>query len=101
MKLNALIICSFIAGAVPTSALATANATGTNFVARGVNHNGTGNAYPYRLFLPDGYSTSGTQQYPIVLFMHGLGERGTDNLNQVTGAGAPILGLVTGSNRDN
>lgn len=32
---------------------------------------------PYRLFVPSGYD--GNTSYPIVLFMHGAGERGTDN----------------------
>jgi uncharacterized protein YjdB/poly(3-hydroxybutyrate) depolymerase len=32
---------------------------------------------PYRLFIPDGYNA--TTSYPLVLFLHGAGERGTDN----------------------
>jgi hypothetical protein len=83
---------------------ATPNATLSDFQARGVNYNGTGNAYPYRLFVPDGYNLpeNAGRQYPLVLFMHGLGEgpNPSDNSTQVTGAGAPVLGLVTGANRD-
>lgn len=32
---------------------------------------------PYRLFIPSGYNAN--TSYPIVLYMHGAGERGTDN----------------------
>lgn len=40
-------------------------------------------AMPYRLFIPDGYDPGKT--YPLVLFLHGAGERGTDNTAQLTG----------------
>ena len=36
---------------------------------------------PYRLYLPANYVA--TKKYPIVVFMHGSGERGTDNNKQV------------------
>ncbi|NBO91098.1 MAG: phospholipase [Planctomycetia bacterium] len=36
---------------------------------------------PYRLMKPDGYD--GTKQYPIVIFLHGAGERGNDNKAQL------------------
>jgi predicted peptidase len=44
-------------------------------------NDGLGHSMPYRLFLPDGYNTPGTN-YPLVLFMHGAGERGTNNTSQ-------------------
>lgn len=37
---------------------------------------------PYRLFVPDDYDAA--QSYPLVLALHGAGERGTDNIRQVT-----------------
>ncbi len=40
---------------------------------------GAGSTLPYRLFLPQGYDPAVT--YPIVLFYHGAGERGTDNIS--------------------
>lgn len=36
---------------------------------------------PYRLFVPEDYSTS--RKYPLVLFLHGGGRMGTDNIRQV------------------
>ncbi|MEO5493946.1 MAG: alpha/beta hydrolase-fold protein [Sphingomonas sp.] len=35
-------------------------------------------SYPYQLFLPRGYGADGTQRWPLVIFLHGSGERGTD-----------------------
>lgn len=37
---------------------------------------------PYRLFVPANYQS--TNKYPLVMFLHGVGERGTDNMVQVT-----------------
>jgi len=34
--------------------------------------------YPYQLFLPRGYGVDANQQWPLVIFLHGSGERGTD-----------------------
>jgi predicted peptidase len=42
----------------------------------------TGETMGYRLFVPDGYDA--TRSYPLVLFLHGAGERGTDNEVQLT-----------------
>jgi acyl-CoA thioesterase-1 len=39
-------------------------------------------ALPFRLFLPENYSR--TQKYPLILALHGAGERGTDNIVQVS-----------------
>jgi poly(3-hydroxybutyrate) depolymerase len=36
---------------------------------------------PYRLFVPEGYDS--TKIYPLVLFLHGAGERGTDNESHI------------------
>ena len=37
---------------------------------------------PYRLFVPANYDS--TKQYPLVLTLHGSGERGIDNENQIS-----------------
>jgi poly(3-hydroxybutyrate) depolymerase len=50
------------------------------FVYRSHTHSGT--TLPYRLFIPDAYSSS--RHYPLVLVLHGAGERGTDNSIQIT-----------------
>jgi len=35
-------------------------------------------AYPYLLFLPKNYDHTTTEGFPVLLFLHGSGERGTD-----------------------
>lgn len=42
----------------------------------------TGNTLPYRLLYPKNYDK--TKKYPVILFLHGSGERGTDNEKQLT-----------------
>jgi len=42
-----------------------------------------GKTLPVRIMLPEGYDAQGTEQYPLVLFLHGAGERGTDNTKQL------------------
>jgi|TARA_Y100000310_G_scaffold342789_1_gene447443 predicted peptidase len=40
----------------------------------------------YLLYLPDGYAADGRNDYPLILFLHGAGERGSDlDLLKVTG----------------
>ena len=41
----------------------------------------TGDSLPYRLLVPD--SVVPGQRYPLVLFLHGAGERGHDNCEQL------------------
>ena len=42
----------------------------------------TGVTMGYRLFVPEGYDS--TRSYPLVLFLHGAGESGSDNEHQLT-----------------
>lgn len=37
----------------------------------------------YRLFVPTGYKADGKNSYPLVVFLHGAGERGEDNTAQL------------------
>jgi predicted peptidase len=43
---------------------------------------------PYVLYLPDDYENNKDKQYPLLLFLHGAGERGTD-LKLVKAQGLP------------
>jgi len=47
---------------------------------------------PYRLYVPDDYDPN--KSYPLVLFFHGAGERGTDNNAQIS-AGSVMQRLLT------
>jgi predicted peptidase len=42
---------------------------------------------PYRLFIPAGYQPR--QKYPLILWLHGGGARGHDNLSQIAGDQIP------------
>lgn len=44
----------------------------------------------YLLFLPEGYNAKGDKKWPLMIFLHGAGERGT-NLNMVAVHGPPKL----------
>ena len=44
----------------------------------------------YLLFTPKGYDPKGSKQWPLILFLHGAGERGT-NLQNVTVHGPPKI----------
>jgi predicted peptidase len=48
----------------------------------------------YLLFLPAGYGTEATTRWPLILFLHGAGERGT-NVWLVAKHGPPKLDLAT------
>lgn len=38
---------------------------------------------PYRLLKPDGYDKDSKERFPLVVFLHGIGERGSDNSKQL------------------
>jgi predicted peptidase len=48
-----------------------------------------GNQMPYRLLTPEGYDKA--KKYPLVLILHGWGERGTDNKAQLKMFGPAFL----------
>lgn len=50
--------------------------------------NSKGEILPYRLLIPENYNPS--RKYPVVLFLHGAGERGFDNHAQLV-HGAPLF----------
>jgi predicted esterase len=49
---------------------------------------GLSETYQYLTQLPDGYDTDTTKHYPLVLFLHGSGDRGTD-MTAVARDGSP------------
>ena len=51
-----------------------------------------GDSLNYRLLRPE--SEKPGQQYPLVLFLHGAGERGSDNEKQLTHGGQMFLNPV-------
>ncbi|MBQ6847426.1 MAG: prolyl oligopeptidase family serine peptidase [Clostridia bacterium] len=48
----------------------------------------TGKKMPYRMSIPKNYKS---QKNPVVLMLHGIGERGTDNTSQIAGFGKAFV----------
>ena len=55
-----------------------------------------GKAMPYRVYTPKNYDAEPETRFPLVVFLHGAGERGTD-LQGVTRHG-PLHEVATGRN---
>jgi predicted peptidase len=53
----------------------------------------SGQQMPYRIFVPHGYDSR--KKYPLVLWLHGGGGRGTDNLRQISGGNTAGAGVWT------
>jgi lysophospholipase L1-like esterase/dienelactone hydrolase len=47
------------------------------------SYSSTEGTLPFRLFLPENYSR--TERYPLILALHGAGECGSDNIEQISG----------------
>ena len=45
--------------------------------------------YPYQVYVPANYDAA--RAWPVVLFLHGAGERGADGLLQTTAGIAPAM----------
>ena len=76
----------------------------SNLVANDVFEYGTfkasnGIELPYRYYLPADYETS-AKNYPVFLYMHGNGSRGSDNTTQLTTNGAALNNAVLNSQYD-
>ncbi len=84
MRLTSLLCIVFLGIflAIPSRSFARTHETG--FLDRTVTLNGT--AYKYQVFLPEDWTPK--QKWPIILFLHGYGERGSDGLLQ-TDIGLP------------
>ncbi len=48
----------------------------------------------FRIKYPNGFDSLGVQKYPVILFFHGFGERGTDNENQLKHGGQRTLNAI-------
>ncbi len=67
----------------------TLQAQDTTLFEKRVFVNNKGDSMQYRILFPEAYNDR--ERYPIVLFMHGAGERGHDNEKQLTHGGALFL----------
>lgn len=59
----------------------------TGFLDRRIEHAGV--TYPYQVYVPSDYD--GSRAWPVVLFLHGAGERGNDGLLQTAVGIAPAI----------
>ncbi|HEY8926026.1 MAG TPA: hypothetical protein VIU64_16695, partial [Polyangia bacterium] len=76
------------AGAAPSGSLQAPRVKATDFEAH-TFEDGAGHTLPYRIFFPRGLTAG--QKVPVVVFLHGSGGRGTDNLRQLTDQAAPLV----------
>ncbi|KGE89480.1 MAG: hypothetical protein ACE362_27120 [Phaeodactylibacter xiamenensis] len=72
-----LVLFLLVATMLPLLAQSSLNYEARYFV------NSAGDSLPYRILFPEGYE-EGRQNYPLLLFLHGAGERGQDNKAQLT-----------------
>src|SRR5690606_27947035 len=50
-----------------------------------------GRTYPYQVYVPREYAAAGERRFPVILFLHGAGERGDDGLAQTEVGLGPAL----------
>lgn len=81
MRKVAMLLCLLLAGVTGVAA------EPAHFVSRSLRLDGR--TYRYQVFVP-GHWTS-RRQWPVVLFLHGSGERGSDNLAQLSQGLPPWL----------
>ena len=86
-----LAITTMCGGLAPTPAHAT---SATDFLYRNSEPNGSG--LPYRVYIPTGCESP--VQCPVILFLHGAGERGSNNTSQLNNRANYAMDLVDGAN---
>ena len=84
MRSNLLLCVSLLAFALPLASRGSAATPATGFLDRTLKLHGE--TYKYQVFLPDNWNPK--QKWPIIMFLHGYGERGADGLLQ-TDVGMP------------
>ncbi|MCI8360846.1 MAG: prolyl oligopeptidase family serine peptidase [Clostridiales bacterium] len=98
LLLTALLIC----GLLPVLPAAAANDMPAEvidrFMAKSYTDPDSGLTLPYRMFIPD--HTNKTRQYSLLLFLHGAGERGTDNRRQIAANTEILTRIVQDTERD-
>jgi hypothetical protein len=88
----AAILLLFAVSAGPAQTLRTVEQREKIFVAK-TFRNARGETLLYRLFTPPNYDPK--QKYPLVLYLHGGGGRGADNLKQIDGGNGYLIDLFT------
>jgi predicted peptidase len=78
------------AGATPPAATQPTDPLATFAPRQHTSRAVVGGTLPYRLLVPDGYDAKAEARYPLVLFLHGAGERGTDNNAQLKWGGREL-----------
>lgn len=84
MRFTIFLFLSFLMASLGMSPRSAARTHDTGFLDRTLSLHGT--AHKYQVFLPDNWSPR--QKWPVILFLHGYGERGSDGLLQ-TDVGLP------------
>lgn len=80
MKKNLIILLLSFLALNLISEVTTAQTTGDKFAR--ASHTFKGTSLPYRIFIPEDIDLN--KKYPVVLALHGMGERGSDNNMQIT-----------------
>ncbi len=82
LRTNALAWCLLTCVALLTSSVRAADVKDLRAsLEKRTYKNEAGEGLPYRLFIPKDYDAK--KSYPVILFLHGLGEDGTDNEKQL------------------
>ena len=68
------------------------------FMAKSFTDSESGLTLPYRMYIPG--HTNKTRQYSLLLFLHGAGERGTDNRRQIAVNSEILTRIVQDTERD-
>lgn len=88
-----LIVAAGCGGGPNPQNMLTSMPTGTGFIVR--TSNGAAGQKKYNIFIPRDYNPA--RQYPAVVFLHGIGEAGSDGVRCTTVGIGPAIGRRNGS----